>query len=136
MELKGATRDKVEYFYLMMDEIRDFALHHPVSETLAYIMKRTGIEAELKTGRTHQIRVHLAHLGYPIAGDEKYGDFALNRTLAREGLRRMFLHAGKISLPHPQDGRDLVVEAALPAALTQFLQKLSAKEKQDYGGKV
>src|SRR5574342_662191 len=51
------------------------------------------LEAELRTGRTHQIRVHLAHLGYPIAGDDKYGDFELNKTLARQGLKRMFLHA-------------------------------------------
>src|SRR5690606_23020741 len=51
------------------------------------------LEAELKTGRTHQIRVHLSHLGYPIAGDDKYGDFALNKQLAKQGLKRMFLHA-------------------------------------------
>ncbi|MFZ2855648.1 MAG: RluA family pseudouridine synthase, partial [Rhodocyclaceae bacterium] len=59
------------------------------------------LEAELKTGRTHQIRVHLAHLGFPIAGDEKYGDFALNKALPRDGLKRMFLHAWKMTLPHP-----------------------------------
>ncbi|MGE5170692.1 MAG: RluA family pseudouridine synthase, partial [Rudaea sp.] len=51
------------------------------------------LEAELKTGRTHQIRVHLAHLGHALAGDDKYGDFAWNRELAGEGLKRMFLHA-------------------------------------------
>ena len=51
------------------------------------------LEAELETGRTHQIRVHLAHLGFPLAGDDKYGDFAWNRLLAKEGLKRMFLHA-------------------------------------------
>lgn len=94
------------------------------------------LEAELKTGRTHQIRVHLAHLGYPIAGDEKYGDFALNRTLAREGLKRMFLHAWKMRFQHPLDGTELGVEAALPSALQGFLQSISGKEKQDYGEKV
>src|SRR6266436_298083 len=51
------------------------------------------LEAELHTGRTHQIRVHLTHLGFPLAGDDKYGDFAWNKTLAKEGLKRMFLHA-------------------------------------------
>jgi 23S rRNA pseudouridine955/2504/2580 synthase len=51
------------------------------------------LEAELETGRTHQIRVHLAHIGHALAGDDKYGDFAWNRELAREGLKRMFLHA-------------------------------------------
>src|SRR5438876_258262 len=55
------------------------------------------IEAELKTGRTHQIRVHLAHLEFPIAGDDKYGDFAWNKSLAKRGLKRMFLHAGAIA---------------------------------------
>ena len=94
------------------------------------------LEAELKTGRTHQIRVHLAHLGFPIAGDEKYGDFSLNRTLPREGLERMFLHAAKMTMPHPQDGREMLLEAALPSALAQFLRNVSEKERQDYGEPV
>uniref|UniRef100_UPI0015935E90 RluA family pseudouridine synthase n=1 Tax=Paraburkholderia bryophila TaxID=420952 RepID=UPI0015935E90 len=63
------------------------------------------VEAELKTGRTHQIRVHLAHLGLPIVGDAKYGDFALNKALARANaqpsLKRMFLHAYRLKLAHP-----------------------------------
>jgi 23S rRNA pseudouridine955/2504/2580 synthase len=94
------------------------------------------LEAELKSGRTHQIRVHLAHLGYPIAGDEKYGDFALNKALPREGLKRMFLHAWKMRLPHPIGGAELALEAPLPAVLHGFLQHISAKEKQDYGEKI
>jgi len=94
------------------------------------------LEAELKSGRTHQIRVHLAHLGYPIAGDEKYGDFALNKALPREGLKRMFLHAWKMRLPHPTGGAELALEAPLPAVLRGFLQHISAKEKQDYGEKI
>ena len=68
------------------------------------------VEAELKTGRTHQIRVHMAHLGLPIAGDAKYGDFALNKDLARPNanpsLKRMFLHAYRLKLVHPATGRD------------------------------
>ncbi|MDA8093930.1 MAG: RluA family pseudouridine synthase [Betaproteobacteria bacterium] len=79
------------------------------------------LEAELKTGRTHQIRVHLAHLGYPIAGDEKYGDFALNRELAPQGLRRMFLHAHAIAFVHPLDSRLIELSAPLPAELAAFL---------------
>lgn len=94
------------------------------------------LEAELKTGRTHQIRVHLAHLGFPIAGDEKYGDFALNKALPREGLKRMFLHAWKMSLPHPISGDALTLEAPLPDGLRRFLLQISAKEKQDYGEKI
>ena len=91
------------------------------------------LEAELRTGRTHQIRVHCAHLGFPIAGDEKYGDFALNRTLPKEGLKRMFLHAWKMALPHPLSKEAMALEAPLPDALLGFLRKLSAKETQDYG---
>lgn len=82
------------------------------------------LEAELKTGRTHQIRVHLAHLGYPIAGDDKYGDFALNKRLARAGLKRMFLHACKAVFAHPQSGAMLTLEAPLPPELKAFLATL------------
>lgn len=94
------------------------------------------LEAELRSGRTHQIRVHCAHLGYPIAGDEKYGDFALNRSLARDGLKRMFLHAWKIAFPHPVTGANVTLEAPLPEALDAFLTKLSMQENQDYGQKI
>src|SRR5262249_40053054 len=82
------------------------------------------LEAELKTGRTHQIRVHLAHLGFPIVGDEKYGDFALNKTLARQGLKRMFLHSAKTVIAHPRTGESLVLEAPLPASLESFTASL------------
>jgi 23S rRNA pseudouridine955/2504/2580 synthase len=84
------------------------------------------LEAELKTGRTHQIRVHLAHLGFPIAGDDKYGDFALNKALAHEGLPRMFLHAHRIIARHPSTGAPLTLEAPLPAELEAFLAQLDA----------
>ena len=84
------------------------------------------VEAELKTGRTHQIRVHLAHLGHPIAGDDKYGDFALNKALAKRGLKRMFLHARQAVIRHPQSGAELALEAPLPAELQAFLASLNA----------
>jgi len=86
------------------------------------------LEAELKTGRTHQIRVHLAHLGYPIVGDDKYGDFALNKLLARQGLQRMFLHACRTIVHHPGSGAELVLESTLPPELNTFLMKLDATE--------
>ncbi len=86
------------------------------------------LEAELKTGRTHQIRVHLAHLGYPVAGDDKYGDFALNKALARQGLRRMFLHASRTVIEHPQSGASLALEAPLPEELQSFISMLDAEE--------
>lgn len=81
------------------------------------------IEVELRTGRTHQIRVHLAHLGFPILGDEKYGDFTLNRDLQKAGLKRMFLHAASMRLPHPVSGATLALAAPLPAELERFLEK-------------
>ena len=82
------------------------------------------LEAELKTGRTHQIRVHLAHLGHALAGDDKYGDFAWNRELAREGLKRMFLHAREVTFAHPASGDPIVVASPLPEALSRFLTGL------------
>ena len=91
------------------------------------------LEAELRSGRTHQIRVHSAHLGYPIAGDEKYGDFALNRSLQKIGLKRMFLHAWKIEFPHPLTGETLALESPLSDALSDCLKQLSKHETQDYG---
>lgn len=82
------------------------------------------LEAQLKTGRTHQIRVHLAHLGFPIAGDDKYGNFPLNRTHLKEGLKRMFLHAWRMRFPHPLTAAPLSLEAPLPDDLRRFLDHL------------
>ncbi len=87
------------------------------------------LEAELKTGRTHQIRVHLASSGFPILGDEKYGDFALNKQLqkateTRGALRRMFLHAHKITFTHPDTGARMTLQAPLPAECDRFLVSL------------
>ena len=82
------------------------------------------LRAELKTGRTHQIRVDLAHLGFPIAGDDKYGDVELNKRLARAGLKRMFLHASSVGFEHPATGSSLTLEAPLPAELQAFLDTL------------
>ena len=84
------------------------------------------LEAELETGRTHQIRVHLAHIGFPLAGDDKYGDFTWNKALAREGLKRMFLHARRICFAHPVDGREVTVEAPLAPELASYVARLDA----------
>jgi 23S rRNA pseudouridine955/2504/2580 synthase len=98
------------------------------AHTLFLLHKNLGnyslLEAELKTGRTHQIRAHLAHLGFPILGDDKYGDFALNRELAKKGLKRMFLHSYRTALKHPKSGALLKLEAALPEDLQSFLAQL------------
>ena len=84
----------------------------------------TLLEAELKTGRTHQIRVHLAHLGYPIAGDDKYGDFVRNRELAKNGLKRMFLHAWRVEFAHPLTAAPIQLEVPLPKELQHFMDRL------------
>jgi 23S rRNA pseudouridine955/2504/2580 synthase len=84
------------------------------------------LEAQLKTGRTHQIRVHLSHLGFPIAGDDKYGDFARNRELMKQGLKRMFLHAHSIAFTHPLTGEPMHISAPLPPELASFVAKLDA----------
>jgi 23S rRNA pseudouridine955/2504/2580 synthase len=89
------------------------------------------LEAELKTGRTHQIRVHLTHLGFPLAGDDKYGDFAWNKTLAKEGLKRMFLHAHSLAFIHPVSGESLTFEAPLPPDLAAFVAQLDAARNAD-----
>jgi 23S rRNA pseudouridine955/2504/2580 synthase len=98
---------------------------HTVFRLLARWERFSLLEAALRTGRTHQIRVHCAHLGFPIAGDEKYGDFALNRTLPKEGLKRMFLHAWQMTLAHPASGEEMRLRAPLPGALRGFLENLS-----------
>jgi 23S rRNA pseudouridine955/2504/2580 synthase len=88
------------------------------------------VEAQLKTGRTHQIRVHLASLGFPIAGDDKYGDFPLNKKLVGEGLNRMFLHAWRIRFPHPTTGDSVSIEAPLPQELDQFYSQVKLNENK------
>lgn len=79
------------------------------------------LEVTIKTGRTHQIRVHLASQGHPIAGDDKYGDFALNKQLLRAGLGRMFLHAWRLQFSHPASGERVELRSELPPALQDFI---------------
>jgi len=98
---------------------------HTVFSLLEHYGEFSLLEAELKTGRTHQIRVHLAHLGFPIAGDDKYGDFALNRELARQGLKRMFLHARRTIYLDPLTQESITVEAPLAPELEAFLARLN-----------
>lgn len=84
----------------------------------------TLLEVTIKTGRTHQIRVHLASEGHPIAGDDKYGDFELNKALQKEAaglaLKRMFLHAWRLKFTHPSSGKRIDLQAALPPDLESF----------------
>ncbi len=116
------------------------------SISLVHVVKTyanfTLLDVTIKTGRTHQIRVHLCHVGHPIVGDDKYGDFALNKALSRgapdESLpgvqrrvlpdgrfERMFLHARYLRLAHPATGQDITFEAPLPSECQGLLSALT-----------
>ena len=98
-----------------------------MSKTIFYLKKSLGtyslLEAKLITGRTHQLRVQLAYLGFPILGDDKYGDFALNKALQKKGLKRMFLHAFSMKMKHPLTEKLLELKAPLPHELDAFLNQ-------------
>ncbi len=104
------------------------------AHTIFTVLRRFGpvtlLDAELKTGRTHQIRVHALSQGFPLAGDDKYGDYGFNRELARGALgaplRRMFLHAWHLRFEHPVTGEKLDVVAPLPEELQGVLDALEA----------
>jgi len=101
------------------------------SITLVKVARRmngcTLLEVTIKTGRTHQIRVHLASQGHPIAGDDKYGDFAWNKQLDQQGLKRMFLHAWRLQFNHPLSAERVTVVAPLPNELQQYLDHAPLK---------
>lgn len=86
----------------------------------------TLIQAQILTGRTHQIRVHTSANKFPIAGDDRYGNFEMNKQLARNGLKRMFLHAARLQLIHPATNETIVLEAPLALELASFLKSLQA----------
>lgn len=106
-------------------EIRGVNMQKAVTR---YSVVRQGGECALvactiDTGRTHQIRRHLAAIGHPVAGDRRYGDFSFNREAkARWNLKRLFLHAERIEFPHPQHGGRIAVEAGLPPELHDVLK--------------
>jgi 23S rRNA pseudouridine955/2504/2580 synthase len=83
------------------------------------------VNVDLITGRTHQIRVHSASIGHPVLGDAKYGDRKLNREYRKKGLKRMFLHARRISFISPVLNKKITIEAPLEEKLTNFLDKLN-----------
>ena len=117
---------------VVTDKSKDKHDEAQVSETNFYLKQAyvgfTLLEGQLVTGRTHQLRVQLAHLGFPIVGDDKYGDFALNKSLAKKGLKRMFLHSAETNLRHPVSGDKLKLAAPLPAELQKFIANLVNKQ--------
>ena len=112
---------------------KDGKASHSIVRLVARWEHFSLVEVQIKTGRTHQIRVHLTHLGFPLAGDDKYGDFALNKALQKEGLKRMFLHAASLVVPHPVSGEPLSLSAPLPDELAAFVARLDEKEARTYG---
>ena len=113
---------------VVTDKSKDKYNEAQVSETIFYLKQSfvgySLLEAQLVTGRTHQLRVQLAHLGFPILGDDKYGDFALNKALAKQGLKRMFLHSAETKLKHPLSVEKMQLLAPLPIELEKFMSKL------------
>lgn len=105
---------------------------HTVFRLLARWPEMSLLEAQLKTGRTHQIRVHLAHLGFPILGDEKYGDFSLNKQLKRDGLRRMALHAWRMAFRHPLTAVPLECMAPLPKGIGSYIAAVDARQNREF----
>ena len=102
------------------------------SITLVKVAQRwagaTLLEVTIKTGRTHQIRVHLSAQGHPIAGDDKYGDFEWNRQLQKlesKGLKRMFLHAWRLQFNHPGTAERVALQADLPPELKAYLDHVT-----------
>ena len=117
---------------VVTDKSKDKLCEAQVSET-NFTLKQafagfTLLEAQLVTGRTHQLRVQLAHLGFPIVGDDKYGDFANNKALQKKGLKRMFLHSAETKLRHPISNDKLQLLAPLPLELDKFLKSLTKKD--------
>ncbi len=91
----------------------------------------TLLEVTIKTGRTHQIRVHLAAQAHPIAGDDKYGDFEWNRQLQKPGavpgLKRMFLHAWRLQFNHPVTAERVALQSDLPSELKAYVDHARIK---------
>lgn len=105
---------------------------HTVFRLLARWPEMSLLEAQLKTGRTHQIRVHLSQLGFPILGDEKYGDFALNKTLKRDGLKRMALHAWRMAFRHPLTAAPVECLAPLPDSIGAYIAAVDARKTREF----
>ena len=105
---------------------------HTVFRLLARWPEMSLLEAQLKTGRTHQIRVHLAHLGFPILGDEKYGDFSLNKDLKRDGLKRMALHAWRMAFRHPLTSGPMECVSPLPDGIGNYIAAVDGRQKREF----
>ena len=127
--VKGVAKKRLElreslHKYVTASGERRVSVHEDGQSaiTRTKLMKAKGefslLEVELLTGRTHQIRVHLAHAGHPIVGDDKYGDFALNRELKQ----RLLLHAARLAFRHPITGEAMKLDSPMPAEMKAFVE--------------
>lgn len=115
---KGGDRDRL---VMAFEEGKHAVTHFDVIKKFT---DATLLNARIDTGRTHQIRVHAEHLGFPIAGDDKYGNIAFNKGMRHYGLKRLFLHASKLTFPNPETGETITVEAPLDEDLQQVIREL------------
>ena len=135
---QGAGRELRESLHKYVDAKgeRRVAVHEGGKEAVTRVrVVRTSaafslLQVSLLTGRTHQIRVHLAHAGHPVLGDAKYGDFELNRRLEKAGVRRLFLHASRLALVHPLTREKVGLKAPLPAEMKRFIDEQFEKQGQ------
>ena len=124
-ELRGGER---------MVKVSDEGKHsRSVFRAIERFPTATLAEVDIATGRTHQIRVHAAHLGHPVVGDEKYGDREINRDFRPLGLRRLFLHAHSLTVNWP-DAPALTVAAPLSEDLQRVLDRMKVKDSKQAGG--
>lgn len=122
----GLTRNVMRSGERMVEVDRDGRVSLSIVSAARRFADATLVEIQLLTGRTHQARVHLAHIGLPIAGDRKYGDREANRRFRERGLRRVFLHAASLRFPHPVTGATVEVAAPLPVELESVLDALDS----------
>lgn len=97
---------------------------HTIFKPIEYFKGFTLLNAQIKTGRTHQIRLHAAQIGFPVVGDSKHGDFAFNRECRKKGFKRMFLHAAEISFQLPNQGKRITITAPMDDELKVFIEGL------------
>ncbi|MEZ5536225.1 MAG: RluA family pseudouridine synthase [Thiolinea sp.] len=121
LERSGGSRQKIQ----VADD--DGKTAESIFAPLLITPECSLLDVQILTGRMHQIRVQLAHLGYPIIGDDRYGDFALNREYKKSGLKRLFLHAATLDFMLDLSGQKYQLKAPLPEDLQQILKQVKKK---------
>ncbi|HEX4879348.1 MAG TPA: pseudouridine synthase, partial [Limnobacter sp.] len=123
---KIQTTEKEQRVFVDPEGDKAISKFHVIQRYKDITSSYTLLQVQILTGRTHQIRVHTSASRYPIAGDDRYGDFEHNRRLMKLGLKRMFLHAARLELIHPATNESIVINAPLAPELARFLKTLQA----------